>query len=130
MSQENVEIVRDTLERFLATGEVAWEVIDEEHEIHDHDMPDPGDYRGHAGFLRWNEDWGAAWSDWSLEPQEYIDAGDQVVVMVEMKATGRGSGVEIDREDALVYTLREGKHVRLDYFNNPQQALEAAGLRE
>ena len=73
---------------------------------------------------------GRAWSDWSLEPQEYIDAGDQVVVMVEMKATGRGSGVEIDREDALVYTLREGKHVRLDYFNNRQQALEAAGLRE
>jgi len=45
-----------------------------------------------------------------------------------MTAKGRGSGIEIDREDSLVYDFRDGKAVRLDYFNSREQGLEAAGL--
>jgi hypothetical protein len=47
-----------------------------------------------------------------------------------MKAEGRGSGVKLDRQDAAVYTLREGKIARLDYYNNRDEALQAVGLRE
>jgi hypothetical protein len=36
--------------------------------------------------------------------------------------------VEVDRQDGLLYTLRDGELVRLDYFNSREQALEAAGL--
>jgi hypothetical protein len=45
-----------------------------------------------------------------------------------MKVKGRDSGIEVERQDALVYKIRDGKFVRCDYFNNRKQALEAFGL--
>jgi hypothetical protein len=89
MSQENVEIVRRILERFINSGEIAWETMDPLLEVFDHDVPDAGKYRGHEGFGQW---------------------------------------LVVEREDALVYRLRDGLTVQLDYFNNRRDALEAAGL--
>jgi hypothetical protein len=80
MSQENVELVQRGWEHFLATGEPEWDTVDEEVEAYDHDIFDGRDSRGHVGIRRWLfEDWGSAWSEWSAEPQEFIDAGDRVV---------------------------------------------------
>jgi ketosteroid isomerase-like protein len=128
MSKANVEIVRRGTEQFMATGEPPWEMIDEGVEVYDHDTPDQGDYRGHAGYARWLEDWGAAWAEWSIEPEEFIDAGDSVIVFFRMRTKGRGSGVEVERQDAIVFKLRNGRIVRVDYYNDRKQALEAAGL--
>jgi ketosteroid isomerase-like protein len=130
VSAENVKLVRAGLEQFLATGEVLWSSLDEHVEVHDHDLPDAGEYRGHQGFARWLEDWATPWSEYHLDPKEYVDAGDRVVAVVHMSATGRGSGAEVEREDAIVYTVREAKITRLDYYNNKRQALVAAGLAE
>jgi uncharacterized protein len=130
MSQANVEIVRRGTEQFMATGEPPWEMIDEGVEVYDHDTPDQGDYRGHAGYARWLEDWGAAWAEWSIEPEEFLDAGDSVVVFFRMRTKGRGSGVEVERQDAIVFKLGNGRIVRVDYYNDRKQALEAAGMAE
>ena len=73
---------------------------------------------------------GAAWAEWSIDVEEFIDAGDSVVVFVRMTATGLGSGIQTDREDAQVYTLRDAKVVHLDYYNSRMQALKAVGLAE
>jgi len=129
MSEENVAVVRRGLERFMKTGEVLEETFDVESlEVHDHDILDGRDYRGAEGFMEWLEDWSAAWEEWSLDPEEYIDAGERVIVVAKMHARGRGSGVEVDRQDALLYELRDGLIVRIDYFNNRSEALTAAGL--
>jgi ketosteroid isomerase-like protein len=129
MSEENVAVVRRGLERFMKTGEVLEETFDVESlEVHDHDILDGRDYRGAQGFMQWLEDWSAAWEEWSLDPEEYIDAGERVIVVAKMHARGRGSGVEVDRQDALLYELRDGLIVRIDYFNNKNEALTAAGL--
>jgi ketosteroid isomerase-like protein len=128
MSQENVELVQESLERFVATGEPAWDILHEEIEVHDHDILDAGEYRGHAGFGRWLEDWGAGLPVYSFEPQEFIDAGDVVVAVILLKAKGRGSSVDVERQDAMVCKVRDGKIVQLDYYNSKQQALDAAGL--
>jgi ketosteroid isomerase-like protein len=130
MSQENVDFVRLRFERFIATGEPDWDTLHEAVEVYDHDIPDRGEYQGHAGFGRWLGEWGAAWAEWNLEPEEFIDAGDRVIIVAHMRAKGRGSGLEVDRQDALVYELRDGKIGRVDYYNNKAQALEAVGLSE
>ena len=102
----------------------------DEVEAHDHDIMDAGEYRGRAGIERWLEDWGSAWSEFNMEPEEFIDAGERVVVIIRMRAEGRGSGVKVERQDALIHEIRDGKVVRLDYYNNREQALEAVGLAE
>jgi ketosteroid isomerase-like protein len=130
MSDENVELAQRVLGHLAATGELLWETADPEIEIHDHDTPDQGDYRGHDGLRLWLEEWGAAWADWSIELDEFIDAGDSVLIFIRMKAQGRGSGIEIDRQDALVYEIRDGMITRIDYYNDRRQALKAAGLAE
>jgi ketosteroid isomerase-like protein len=131
MSQENVEIVRNGFECFVATGEPAWDTMREDVEVHDHDIMDGRAYRGHADVRRWlYEDWATAWSEWSAEPEEYIDvdAAELVIVVLRVKATGRGSGVALERQDAIVYAMRDGMVARMDYYNSKQQALDAAGL--
>jgi ketosteroid isomerase-like protein len=128
VSRENVEIVRRWVERFVATGEVLWADIGPEVEIRDHDTPDQETYRGHDGFRQWVADWEFAWADYRIEVQEVLDHQDLVVVVQRMTATGRSSGVQITRQDALVCGLDRGKVVRLDYYNDRAQALRAAGL--
>jgi ketosteroid isomerase-like protein len=128
VSQDNLELVRESLERFAATGQPPWDALAEEIEVHDHDIVDAGEYRGHEGFGRWLEDWAAAWSMYTMEPEEFLDAGDRVVAFILQKTTGHGSGVALERHDAMVFEVRKGKIVRLDYYNNRDQALKAVEL--
>ena len=130
MSQENVELVREAIERTMVDGEPPWETLHEEIEVYDHDILDAGEYRGHPGFARWLEDWSAAWSENAVEPEEFLDVGERVVVYILQKTTGHGSGVTLERHDAMVFEVREGRIVRLDYYNNREQALKAVGLEE
>jgi ketosteroid isomerase-like protein len=130
MSQENVEIVQAALEHFAASGEPHWDDLHKDVQVYDHDIMDAGDYRGHTGFGRWLEDWAAAWSESTMHPEEFLDAGERVVVFVLQKTTGYGSGVALERHDAMVFQLRDTKISRLDYYNNRGQALKAVGLAE
>jgi ketosteroid isomerase-like protein len=128
MSEQQLDLARRGFDHFVETGEPQWETIGEDVEVYDHDIPDAGDYRGHAGYAKWLSDWGQAWDQFSVEPERWIEAGDKVVLVFQLTARGRGSGVEVKRRDAMVFTMRDGKTSRLDYFNNVPDALEAAGL--
>jgi hypothetical protein len=91
---------------------------------------DGREYRGHGDVRRWLfEDWASAWSDYSSEPEEFIDVDDERVIAVSrVKVTGRSSGVEIERQDAMLFVVCDRQIVRIDYYNSKQQALQAAGL--
>jgi ketosteroid isomerase-like protein len=67
-------------------------------------------------------------ANWSIEVEEYLDAGDWVVVFVVMRTKGRGSGIEATRQDAQLYRLRDGIVVETDYYNDRKEALKAVGL--
>ena len=124
--------MRRGFEHLIATGEPAWDALHEQIEIRDHDIMDGSEYRGHADVRRWLfEDWSDAWAEWSAEPEEYIAAGeDRVIAVFRITATGRNSGVRIERHDAIVYVVHDLQVTRIDYYNSKQQALEAAGLAE
>jgi ketosteroid isomerase-like protein len=130
MSQQNVELVQRGLEEYFATGEMPWALFDESVLVYDHDTPDQGQYEGHSGVSRWLADWGAAWAEWSIEPDEFIDAGESVVVFIRMKTTGLGSGVEVDTPLGIVVEMREQKVSRSAAYFDHGEALRAAGLTE
>jgi ketosteroid isomerase-like protein len=130
MSQENVEIVRRFHDHFDRTGEPLWDVIDSEIEVYDHDIPDAGTYHGLAGYTKWLTNWGETFESYAMELARLVDAGDQIVSLIVMRASGRRSGVSVERKDAIVSTFRDGKIARIDYYNDQAQALEAVGLSE
>ena len=79
---------------------------------------------------RWQADWESSWESWSWDPEEFIEAGERVVAVLRVHARGRQSGVDVERIDGAVWTLREGKCVGLDYYGSREEALEAAGLSD
>jgi ketosteroid isomerase-like protein len=130
MSQENVERARLGIEHFLRTGELPQEYLDPEFEIHEHDVPDAATYRGRDGFLQWVAHWAEAWTSFAYEPEEFIDAGDKVVVVIRITARGRASGVSVERLDGMVLTPRDDRLVRVDYYGSRAEALNAVGLAD
>jgi ketosteroid isomerase-like protein len=66
-----------------------------------------------------------------LLPQEFVDAGDLVVVRLRHYGKGKGSGLVLDEElYHQVSTFEDGVMVRIEYFESWDEALEAAGLKE
>ena len=63
-----------------------------------------------------------------MEPEEFLDADQRVVAFVRQRTIGQGSGAALEREDAMVFEVRDGKIVRLDYYNDRAEALKAVGL--
>jgi ketosteroid isomerase-like protein len=132
MAEDNCEIVR---RGFTATMDADWQAalatLDREAEIHDFDIPDAGTYHGHDGWFAWLENWSESWDSWRVEDVEFCAAGSEgVIALFKMIAKGGGSGLEVERRDAIVYRLENGKVVRMEYFNDQAKALQAAGLSQ
>jgi ketosteroid isomerase-like protein len=86
---------------------------------------------GREGVLARYNRFGESWGDLVIEPVEFIDAGEDVVVVVSsMRGRGKGSGAAVDASIAFVTELRDGQIVRDRAFSSRSDALEAAGLRE
>ena len=71
-----------------------------------------------------------AWEERRLDAEEYIDAGDNVVVLLHEYRRGRDSGIELEAETAIVVAVRDGRVVRMQGYLDRNAALEAAGLAE
>ena len=131
MSQENVEIVRAVHDGW-ARGDfrVAQELFAPDFSW---DQPaaavEPGSRRGPEvrDALRNLFD---VYDDYRVEASEFIDGGDEVVVVARNKATAKVSGMELDQLFAFVWTVQGGRLARLRVFTDREQALEAAGLSE
>jgi ketosteroid isomerase-like protein len=155
MSGENVEIVR----RLYEDGEAAYyrriealheanesgdfsefkaateEMIDPDFVLRapeDSPFPEAGtrEWRGREGFLRFVAGQAEGFDAMSLEPEEFIDAGDRVVVPLQFGGEARFTGLEVKFAVVHVATIRDRKLARLDIYMSRAEALQAAGLQE
>ena len=131
MSRENVEVVRRGYEHYNRTGEPDYSVLDPEvvYDVSSRTF-DAAVYHGHEGVREFLALIREHWATMRLEPQEFVDAGDSVVVSVRLVGVGKESEVETTANSAHLWTLRGGKVVRQTTFKTMSEALEAAGLRE
>jgi len=60
-----------------------------------------------------------------LEPQEFIDCGDQIVLSLHQRVRGKGSGAEVVGNIAHVWTMRGEAPYRLMIFGDKESALRA-----
>jgi len=133
VSQENVEVVRRTLEAFsdrdadlvfsYLAAEMEWEPAGPA-------AVEGAVYRGRvdvAGAIA------ALWETWEvfrLEEAEVRDLGDSILWLGRVHIKGSTSRIELDQEFANHIEVRDGKIVRVKAFIAWQEALEAVGLRE
>jgi ketosteroid isomerase-like protein len=130
MSEENVEIVRRAF-AYEVSG--VGDRAEAEAVFDPNVVMNPSDERPSYGFdaMRSNmERWTSAFDDLEVTAEEFIDAGDRVLVTAYHRGRGRASGVEVDTRFYELYTLRDRKVVRVDEFTDRPEALEAAGLSE
>jgi ketosteroid isomerase-like protein len=133
MSQENVELVQKLFEVYnersftenedLIDPDMVWDMSRLE-------LPDASSYTGPSEFLDFVEAWEEGITLEHMEPEEIVDAGDRVLVMVHHRGQGKASGIEVDQHFAMVWTVRGGRAARMDMYRTREQALEAAGLSE
>jgi ketosteroid isomerase-like protein len=86
--------------------------------------------RGREGMLRFLQTQAEAFELFVVEPLEFIDAGDRVVVPVRFGGRARHTGLEIDFSAVHVLTLRDRTLLRIDIYGSKPEALEAVGLQE
>jgi ketosteroid isomerase-like protein len=134
MSQANVKLVRDAFEAFLGGDqEKTAQLVDPQVEFHG---TVGGLQEGQVahGQSQIDETFEAedleAWEERRLEPEEYIEAGDDVVVLLHEYRRGRGSGIELETKTAVVVAVSRGRVVRIQGYMDRDAALEAAGLSE
>jgi ketosteroid isomerase-like protein len=93
-------------------------------------LPVAGTYHGPEGLLQLTLDWAEGFDELNISAEEHIDAGDKVITRVRHRASGAESDVPVETDLWYVFTVRAGKTVRADIFNDRAEALEAAGLSE
>jgi uncharacterized protein len=131
MSAENVELVRAAIEAFNRDGIDA--IADNVHPEFQTTTPsslsvEPDTYRGPEGLRRWMDAWGDTMDEVRFDLDEVIDAGDQVVAVSRLVARSHTTGLELEQAVAFVWTLRDGRAVRLDPYATREEALRAVGL--
>ena len=129
MSQENVALIRDWFEgqqdpeQFFGLLDPCIVFINYA------SAPEPGPFVGHDGVRAWVRNFRSGLGDFRIDATEIIDAGgDQVVVDQLVVGTGISSGVPFERRFSSLFTLANGKIVRVQGFETHAEALEAAGL--
>ena len=132
MSQENVELVRRRFDAFNRCDlEAMIELTDPDAVWWDRsDDPFGGTpHRGRDACMQHLAEI-LQLADLQAQPQEFIDAGDRVVVGVHLTGRGRASGVAFKEHEFHVFTLRGGKVTETREYRDRAEALEAAGLSE
>ena len=131
MSQENVEIVRAALEA-LTRGDVDSAFKDAAPDATIDLSRAVGLDRGVytvPEFRRVTEEFGAIWESVRYEVDEIIEGGNYVVTPFRNQLVGR-DGIAIEARGIWLWEFRDTTIVRLCLYQEPQEALEAAGLSE
>ena len=77
---------------------------------------------------RYMERFATHWSEFEWIPTEFVEGADKVVMVARLKLRGRRSGIEVDREWVYVFTVRDGRLLRQEGFDERAEGLRAAGI--
>jgi ketosteroid isomerase-like protein len=136
MSQENVEIMREMFalvndRGVQAATEAFGDLLDPEFELEEaSNVPDRESHSGREAFIANMAKLEESFEELRLEPVEFVDLGDKLVVELLIAGRGRAGGAPVETTIAQLWSLRNGKAVSLRDFATKSEALEAAGVSE
>ncbi|MGZ5308689.1 MAG: nuclear transport factor 2 family protein [Solirubrobacterales bacterium] len=134
MSQQNVEVIRD---QYAAVNERDFEramshYADDVELVVGSGYLLAGTFKGRDAVGRWFGDWfdsfdhGARFEVTEISEME----GGAILLVADHYARGRASGVEVHGTVVWLYSLRQGKIIRVEGYESRAEALEATGLQE
>ena len=133
MSQKNVEVVRRLFEaharndldaiRELYHPSIEWKDVSGL-------WGDWGTRRGRDGVREGFASWFKAFEDVTFTAEDYLDAGEHVVVATRIRGRGRGSGLEVDQPITLLWAVNGGQVTHVCGYRDRNDALEAVGLSD
>jgi ketosteroid isomerase-like protein len=130
VTEEYVERLRRAYEAFHEGGvEAILDRVDPDFEVRDRESaPDRETLVGGPGIMelvRLNME---VFDELELEPLEFIDRGDVVLVVLRIRVRGRSSGVAVDSETVHGWEFVGGRAARMQIYADRQRALDALGL--
>jgi ketosteroid isomerase-like protein len=79
--------------------------------------------KGQEHVAQYLRGWLESWEDYNARPEEFLESGEKVAAIVQLRARGRGSRFDIEEQMADVFTLRSGKIARLRLYVQREDAL-------
>ncbi len=127
MSSEDVAVLTAAYDALNGGDtEAALAVLTQDAEWVEHsDLPEAGSYKGRDSIRRFLAGFLESWEDFHQETERCVDGGDRVAIILRSRARGKGSGIEVESRYGHVWTMRDGKGVRVDTYHDPAGALEA-----
>lgn len=130
MAGENLEVVRRIFEAW-GRGDLRAGV--EHYDPHvllvlRPEFPDAGTYCGPGAIRSYTRQLLAAWDDFAITGEDFIEAGDSVVVRTRQRGRGTGSGIRAELSYFQVWTFRGPSVIRIESVWTRDDALAAVGL--
>ena len=132
MSQENVEFIRESIQRFSAGD---FEGLREDYSpdavvYSPRGWPDGAVFEGREAiisqFARLQEDW----QQQDFYPSRIEGHADWVIAQIEWEASGAGSGISTEMTMVVAFRVDAGQITEAQAFWDWDEALQAAGLSE
>jgi uncharacterized protein len=131
MSSTALKLLERAFEDYRSGGlEALLRYVDPEVEFHeDARFPEAGVYRGTDAFRTYVERFQEAFEEFHFEVEDWIDAGEgRVVGLTRAGGPGKDSGADVRQRSAWIFTVRDGRVVRMDAYLDRDEGLTAAGL--
>jgi ketosteroid isomerase-like protein len=132
MSEESVDVIRQVVEAFNRGGvEAALRYFDPEiNWVGPPEWLEDHLYEGHEGLRRLASQWTENFDEYHLDPERFMDTGDEVVVLLFARGRIKGSAIPVDQAVTWVCQVRNGKAAHVQVYFSWEEGLEAAGLSE
>jgi len=129
VSRENLEIVQRGFEAFNESGVEG--ILPFIHPEFEATTPpnlasEPDTYRGHDGIRRWFDSFDEVMDEIRWEAHSFQPVGDRVVVEFTLRARGKTTGLAFGQDAVMVWSLRDGRAIRVELFESLNEALAAA----
>jgi ketosteroid isomerase-like protein len=89
------------------------------------ELPGGDEFHGRQALRGFLGDFLAEWREFHQQIEDLVVAGDRIAVLIHLTAVGRVSGIEADTRYAHVWTMRDGKGIRVEGHRGQEAALRS-----